>query len=312
MSIASQPGPLIVFGQNPPVAGTNYQPDYNPDSGPSAFGTGVMMLDTRYGFRASLQAGGLCALGFYQTVYQLLVDQIPSAYAIGNVAGGALVTSGTPMTLVSVSGAGVMVSSAVQVMPVSGTVMPVGTHWLDSAPATISFGPNGSVQVYDPRTMLMRALSITASGTATGGVFICRGADAYGVPVTEQITAVTGSTITGQKGFKAVYSVTPLFTDAHNYSVGTSDVYEFPLQALTWAAVEVTYINTFIAASTGFVPASTISPATTTSGSTRGTYALQSAANGTNRLQLAASVPAQSAAASYGPASLFGVLNNAS
>lgn len=310
MTISAQPGPLIIYGQNLAQGGSNASPDYNQDAGPSAVAGGFMKLDPRYGYRAPLAAGTLAAVGFFQNPPVLVVDQVPSTAATANLAALANVTSGTAMTLVAATGAGITVSTTALTLPASGVTTPVGTRFIDGAPGVITFSPNPSIVTYDPRTMLSRCLSITGVASGTGGAFLCRGADSFGFPVTEQITVGAGAvTANGQKGFKALYSVTPLFTDAHTYSVGTADIFEFPMQVLSFAAVGVTWNNGYIVANTGLVTASVTTPATATSGSVRGTYAVQSASDGTKRLQMEVQVPAQSIGAANGVASLFGVVN---
>lgn len=308
MAASGMAGPLVVFGQNPATPGTQYQPDYNPDLGPSAFFGGIMLLDPRYGYRAPLQAGALAALGFYQSAYYDAVDAVPSTLAVANIGAAAAVVSGTPMVLVAASGAGITVSAAALTIPQSGIVLPIGTRFIDGAPGTISYGPQSTVAAVDPRTMLARAVSITANAGAAGGPFTVRGFDVFGFALTEIITAVAATTVNGKKGFKSVVSVTPGVTDAgHTYSVGTADVYEFPMQTTQFSQVSITWANADIVATAGYVAADATTPATGITGSVRGTYATQSASNGANRLQISINPAPYNVFATNGPASLFGV-----
>jgi hypothetical protein len=303
-------GPLIVYGQNPSQAGTAYQSDYNPDLGPSAFYGGIMLLDPRYGYRAALQAGSLAAVGFYQSATYQMIDAVPSTLAVANIGAAAATVSGTPMTLVSATGAGITVSTAAMTIPQSGITLPIGARFIDGAPGVIAFGQQSTVAAVDPRTMISRAVSITANAGATGGAFTVRGFDVFGFPMTETITAVAASTVNGKKGFKSVTSVTPGVTDAgHTYSVGTSDVYEFPMQVTQFSQLAITWANADITANTGFVVADVTTPATAVTGSVRGTYATQSASNGANRLQVSVDPAAYNIGSTTGPASLFGVVN---
>lgn len=309
MAVSGMTGPLVVFGQNPAQAGTNYQPDNNGDQGPSAFFGGIMTLDPRYGYRAALQSGTLAAIGFFQTSEHLVVDQVPSTAAVANVATAFAAVANLPLVLVTVTGAGVTVSTAPLTIPQSGITLPAGTRFLDGPPGQIFFGQNGAVAVVDPRTMLSRVVSITSSSGATGTTFTVRGIDVFGFAVTEVITQVAGTTVFGRKGFKAVLSVTPATTDAaHTYSVGTGDVFEFPLMTTAFSQTQITWNNGDIAANTGFLAADTTSPATGTTGSVRGTYAVQSASDGTKRLQVSIAPPPQNMGAVNGAASLFGVV----
>jgi hypothetical protein len=149
------------------------------------------------------------------------------------------------------------------------------------------FGQVGTVSLWNPQCMISRAVNVTGSASSTGGNILISGYDVYGVPMSEVIAAPAGATtVNGKKAFKYIASVVPQFTDAHNYSVGTTDIYGFPLRADFFSDVAINYANAVLTANTGFVAAVTTSPATTSTGDVRGTYALQSAANGSNRLSV--------------------------
>lgn len=308
MAVSGMTGPLVVFGQNPPQAGTNYQPDYNGDQGPSAFAGGIMTLDPRYGYRAALQVGTLAAVGFYQTSEHLVIDQVPAVAATANLANQSTIIN-APLSLTSGTGAGLTVSTAPLTIPQSGITLPIGTRFIDGPPGVILFGQNGAVAAIDPRTMLSRVLSVTAPAGATVPTFILRGIDVFGFLVTETITVVAGTTVFGKKGFKALLSATPASTDAgHLYGIGTGDVFEFPMMVTNFSQAEITWNNGNIIANTGFLAADTTSPATAITGSVRGTYAVQSASDGTKRLQVSLAPPPQNMGATNGAASLFGVV----
>lgn len=148
------------------------------------------------------------------------------------------------------------------------------------------FGQVKTVNVWNPQALVARAVCIRGSTSATGGDFLVSGYDIYGVPMTETITAGAGAVTTnGKKAFKYIASVVPQFTDAHNYSVGTTDIYGFPLRSDFFGDVAINYNATGITASTGYVAADTTT-ATATTGDVRGTYALQSAADGSKRLMI--------------------------
>ena len=147
------------------------------------------------------------------------------------------------------------------------------------------FGQSNSVNLWNPQALIARAVSVTGSASATGGNITINGYDIYGVPMSEVIAAPAGaSTVNGKKAFKYISSVVPAFTDAHNYSVGTTDIYGFPIRSDNFGDVAINYNATGITANTGYTAAVTTSPATTTTGDVRGTYALQSAADGSKRL----------------------------
>ena len=80
--------------------------------------------------------------------------------------------------------------------------------------------------------------------------------------------------------------VVPDDTSASTVSVGTADVFGFPLRADAFAYVPIYWNNTLITASTGFVAAVTTDPATVSTGDVRGTYAVQTASDDTKKLQV--------------------------
>lgn len=306
MTLSAFAGPLVVYGQQSPLnSGVAPQPDYNGDAAPSVFYGGIMTMDTRYPYRAGMAAGALSAFGFCQGALHLLVDQAPSVLSNTNVAAAQAVTNGVPMTLAGATNASLTISTtALQVQP-SGNVMPIGTRFLDGPPAMILYGPNGNIGTIDPRTMLSRCVSITAAAGAATGNLLVRGFDVYGYPLTEQITAVAASTVNGNKGFKAVASVTPQFTSGFNYSVGTADVFEVPLAMYVFAALGLYWKNNLITSPTGFTSA-ILTPSTATTGSVRGTYAVQSPSDGTSHIQLAGGIPPWSPATAIGTGGAFG------
>jgi len=148
-------------------------------------------------------------------------------------------------------------------------------------------GQPSSVYLWNPQALVARAVSVTGSASATGGNITINGYDIYGVPMSEVIAApASATTVNGKKAFKYISSVVPAFTDAHNYSVGTTDIYGFPLRSDFFSDVAINYNAAAITANTGYVAAVTTSPATTTTGDVRGTYALQSASDASKRLAI--------------------------
>lgn len=184
---------------------------------------------------------------------------------------------------------------------------------------TISFGQAGTIRLYNPMAMLARAVSITSTTSQVAGtVFTINGLDVYGYPLTETITTsgTSATTTNGKKAFKYISSVTPsVHSDATgSYSVGTQDVIGFPIRSDTFqlgAEVDISLEmnNAAITASTGYLAAVVTSPATATTGDVRGTYALQTASNGT----LLAAVSQSPLVANIGSTTgLFGVSQFAS
>jgi hypothetical protein len=249
-------------------------------------------------------------VGWYGACDPIVANYVPSQIATANIAALANVVNGTPMTLVNSTAAGITVLSAAApafFMP-TGLSLSAGVV-IDGLPSLWVFGQNGSFQTgfYSRSTCVGRGVSISGVSGGAGGNFLVSGYDIYGYPMTQLVTVAAGAnTVNTTKAFKAVTSVVPQFTDAHNYSVGTADVFGFGILASYFADVSVSWNNTWITASTGFTAAVTTSPATNLTGDVRGTYATQSASDGTKRLSLQVA-PSIGALVSNPTTGLFGV-----
>ena len=186
----------------------------------------------------------------------------------------------------------------------SDTVTGIFTGILGVAPGTgllargtlnaLPYGSAGTVMLWLPEAMCSRAISITSTTSqVAGNVFTVVGADVYGTSMTETITTsgTSATTTNGVKAWKYIQSVTPSKTDGTgSYSVGTQDIVGFPIRSDNFTPVVGTewdvsvYFNSAgIASSTGYTAAVTTTP-TASTGDVRGTYALQTASNGTLRL----------------------------
>lgn len=149
------------------------------------------------------------------------------------------------------------------------------------------------VAIADPTQMLARAVSITGNAGSSAGNFTVVGYDVWGQPQTEVIAFAGGAATTnGKKAFKSIVSVTPSVTDAgHLLSVDTTDIFGFTARSDFWEYANIYWNGAFITASTGWTAADATDPATTSTGDSRGTYAVQSASDGSKRLAIFASVP---------------------
>ena len=166
-------------------------------------------------------------------------------------------------------------------------------------PSTVPMGSVGTIQLFNPLDLVARTLIITAnSASAATNTFTVTGYDVYGYPITESIVVTPGSALTtsGIKAFKYIASVSPSATDAtYTYSVGTTDVIGLPLRSDAFALpsdddLTLIYNGAAITSATGYLAAVLTTP-TATTGDTRGTYALQSASDGTKRLVVLQSPP---------------------
>lgn len=227
-------------------------------------------------------------LGWYGTASTVVANYVPSAIATANIAALANAVSGTPMTLVASTAAGITVlsTSAPATFYPTGRVVSAGVV-IDGLPTLQMFGTGGnfSTGFYNRTTYVGRAVSITGVSSGAGGNFLISGYDIYGYPMSQLLTVGAGvNTVATKKTFKAIVSVVPQFSDAHNYSVGTADVFGFGILANFFESTFLYWNGSLITASTGFTVPDLTTPATTTTGDVRGTYAVQSASDGTKRL----------------------------
>lgn len=155
------------------------------------------------------------------------------------------------------------------------------------------YSPASDVAMADPTQMLGRAVSISGNAGSLAGNFTVVGYDVWGQPQSEVIAFAGGAATTnGKKAFKWITSVTPNTTDAgHLLSVDTTDIFGFTMRSDFWEYANIYWNGAFITASTGWVVADATDPATTSTGDTRGTYAVQSASDGVKRLAIFASIP---------------------
>jgi hypothetical protein len=239
------------------------------------------------------------------------------------------------------SGTATLFTQVQSVQATGITVAPVPNFSLNSAPI-------GSCNLYDPNLQVMspgllptsvnpylagglaqflnpletcqRGVGISAASGSAGGTFTVRGYTMYGEPVSETITVAAGTGTTyGKKTFKYILSVTPNFTDAHNYSVGTSDTFGFAIRSDFWEYTNLFYNGAFLTAQTGWLAADLTTPATSTTGDSRGTLqvsargagssATATTVSGSIRVALFASVPLYNmiAATPANPAPFYGV-----
>jgi hypothetical protein len=277
MSITANSGPYISFGQAPYA-------DYNPEAGPSLFFSGAGLLDPRpfYTYEPGQDFGNVTA-GFLGITRIMTINQVPSTLSATNIATSQTPVSGTAITLT----AGTGVTGGVTIVSASTGTNVSGLLALDGAAGRVSFGSAGTIQLWDPTKALSRNVRITtASGDSA--VYTVKGYDIYGYAMSEAITASGASTVSGKKAFKYIASVTPVGTVGATVTVGTGDVYGFPIYSATYnigadADVAISWNGAAITSTTGYT-AGVTTTASTTTGDVRGTYAVQSASDATKRL----------------------------
>lgn len=279
MSITSLSGPLVIAGQQPSVGGVSQ--DYNTQAGPSPFYAGVALLDPRTGYQNGQDISTPINC-FYSGSIQT-IDATPSQLKANNIAAAQAAVAGTPMTLVSITGSGITVGVSI-INASTGAATTVLA--IDGAAGLVSFGTDGTIQAYDPSKALARNIRITTSADDTGGFYNVSGFDIYGYPMTERITGVNTGIASGKKAFKYILSVTPSgVLNSLAATVGTGDVFGLPLRADDFGQTNIFWNSALITASTGFLAAVTAT-ATNITGDVRGTYAVQTASDGTKTLQI--------------------------
>lgn len=291
MAISHKSGPDVIYGQVPNQGSypANVGADYNPAFAPSVAFGGQNLMDIRVPYNPG-QPRGTPIPGWIAGDY-LVVDQIPYASTSNNIASTQSATAGTALSLVTSSAMGVVPS--VSITSATSGLTVTGLLSLDGSVAMINYAPiAGSVQSYDPRTMLSRVvtmnnLSGTTDATTTWTVV---GFDVYGYRMSDAITGATAIssaganavTVNGKKAFKYIQSVTPSGASAStNVSVGTADIFGYPLTAYEFALTTTQWASATVSG-TGYTQPSTYTTATSTTGDARGTFASSAAANGTN------------------------------
>lgn len=244
---------------------------------------------------------GLTGVGTTSTITgnTLTIATLSSGvFTIGSVLSGTGVTSGTTIIGFGTGTGGTGTYTVDTPQTVTSTTI-TGVAGINGIPK-IPYGI-GSVAMYNGLCMLGRNVRITTAANDVA-VYTVLGYDIYGYPMSEAITANGATTVSGKKAFKYISSVTPVGTVGATASVGTGDVYGFPLTSIGFSDVFVSWNAGNIVASTGYLGAVTIAP-TTTTGDVRGTYAVQSASDGSKRLVITQSPPPTLAGAATG---LFG------
>lgn len=252
-----------------------------PDSAPNLDYGGANFLDPRMPYNQfnGLGSGTMAAaVGWLGLDDVTVLDFTAPAATTANIAALQNVTSGTAMTLVTSSGSGVIVtSSALTTMPF-GTVIPSGTLAMGSQMGYLFVGTRDITAYYDPTKAWACVIQVTGSASSTGGNIIIRGFDVYGQPMAETIAAPAGaSSVNGKKAWKWITSATPQFSDAHNYSIGTTVITGLNLAADAAGYCTFWLSGTGYTANPSITVADTTSPATGTTGDVRGTTTLTAA-----------------------------------
>ena len=117
-----------------------------------------------------------------------------------------------------------------------------------------------------------------------------------------------GLTVTSKKAFKWITSVVPSGTNAGTVSVGTADIFEFPLHGVAFHDTTIYWNEGLISANAGYTAPDATTPSTNLTGSPRGTYATQSASDGVKLLACYQRLGFSSLNSSPPSLGMFGVL----
>lgn len=290
MARSAMTAPCHIVGQRSPGQFTSLASSVAPDAAPSMEYGGGGLLDPRMPFNKynSVAAGSqamAAVVGWSNSGSPCILDQVIAsapAAGTGGIAAPANVTNGTAMTLTSattLTNGALVTASALTTFPF-GTVIPSGTVVIQSQMAYLKLGIRDLTAAYDPTNSCTRVIAVTGVAGGAGGLFVVKGFDIYGQAMTENITATAGATtVNGKKAWKWITSITPQFTDAHNYSFDVLNLF-----GLNIAVDAAAYVDSWIAGS-GFqtnptvTAADTTNPATTTTGDVRGTLTITPAGN---------------------------------
>jgi len=233
MGVTAEQGPQVTFGQ----AQTS---DSNPQAGPNAWYQGDMLLDPRapYTYQPG-QRADQPNYGWYTSTAIPLIDQVPSAISVSNIAASQVPVAATPLTLVSSSGSGITVGCSITRADTGQVVtglLGIDVNSATSPQPVVTFGSGGngsggSQRLWNPAWAIARAIQIVSAGNDSSGTFVVAGYDEYFYPMTQTVTGGNIAAAVTKKAFKYIASITPAGTlSGSNITVGTTDTYGIPLR----------------------------------------------------------------------------------
>lgn len=255
-----------------------------PNAAPSLDMGGNGIQDTRLPWNSANSSSGAQVIGWMGAGHPLL-DFVPSTLSTTAIAAAQVPVSGTKLTLVSATGAGITVSSSPTTLFPSMNVIPSGSLFIDGIPTYDRFGASDFTVFYSAGTMGSRAVTINSIGNDSTATVTVVGFDPYGYTVHQTLTMGNVGAVTTTKAFKGILSVTCNGTlSGSNVSVGQSDVYGMPLYVVSTSNCITGYWNNLLIVGAGTVTSGVTTAASASTGDVRGTYLVGSASNGTKRL----------------------------
>lgn len=188
-----------------------------------------------------------------------------------------------------------------------------------SANAVFPYQVGGLANFFNPLEGVCRNVTVTGNTTNATASFIVNGFDIYGAAMSELITAVGTTTITGKKAFKYIQSIVNNATSVTGtFAFGVGDIFGINFRCDRFEAVTVVWNGKPLGANAGYTAAFSSTVSTNTSADVRGTLSVANftafnaaASNGTGRLYIGVDLPLMNvlnaAAGSTSATSMFGV-----
>lgn len=154
-----------------------------------------------------------------------------------------------------------------------------------------------------------RAVQVVQAGGGTVRVFTVTGYDVYGQRMSEDITSIVGTPVSGKKAFKQIISVTVPATTTTAATVGTTDVLGAPVRFTDFGYIYPKWAGV-LAPNAGTPIVADAAAPTSVTGDVRGTYLPTSATDGARRLVMAILVPAIAAGPNANRIGGYGVDQN--
>lgn len=286
MGITAWTGPLVSFGRAlVSTNSTSPSMEYNESQGPSLLYQGQGILDHRpyYTYKPGT-ASSAPVYGWWGTDSILVIDKEISAAGENTIALTQSATTATTRTLVlgSTDTANATANVSIRRADTGATV--TGLMAIEGAASTVTFGSAATVNMWDPSTMVARALRIEGSSDDSAGAFTFTGYDVYGYPMTETITGsistTAGSTFkVGVKAWKYIATITASGTvNSTGITIGVTDTIGLPIffksptqvvGAISSATTSWGYVMT---STSPVIPGSTVATQTSTTPDVRGTW----------------------------------------
>jgi hypothetical protein len=239
--------------------------------------TGVA-IDTGIDTATWVAATGVCTLGAPSVAANTWRYQVGQWVCLLN--GGA--SGAARMTQITAIGTGTITVSPLPASNATGQIALTNRfnpnlYGTATPPSSISsMAAAGTARILIPECGNTRGIGILGSASGVATIFDVVGIGAFGQIQTETITGPVGALTTySKKTYDMIISVTPRTSDAHNYTVNTSDIIGLPLSVMDASSlVAVSLGGTAAVAGTNFIviPADLTNPPVgiTTTGTSTG------------------------------------------